>query len=61
MGWNFRAPVKKSERATPQDLANSAVRRALKDEEAGTNTWGVAALSELQEDRQYQSCNANLA
>ena len=37
-------------------LANSAVRRALQEEESGgsASAGGVAAMSELQENRQYQ-------
>ncbi len=43
------------QKATAEELANSAVRRALLEEEAGLGgaQHGVAAMSELQEDRQY--------
>ena len=45
----------KDHRATPSELANSAVRRALMEEEMGVGkaNSGVAAMSEYQEDRQY--------
>lgn len=43
-------------KATAEQLANSAVRRALMEEESGMGQRsGVAAMSELQEDRQYNS------
>ena len=39
-----------------QDLANSAVRRALQEEESGGGfSRGVAGMSEFQENRQYAS------
>lgn len=37
------------------DLRNSEVRKALQEAESGESHRGVAGLSELQEDRQYQS------
>ncbi len=43
------------QKATAEELANSAVRRALMEEESGMGRprSGVAAMSEMQEDRQY--------
>lgn len=50
MGFN-KKPEKPKE-----DISNSAVRRALLEEEAGlANGRGVAGMSELQENRRYQS------
>jgi len=49
-----RINFQKNEKASEADLANSAVRRALLEEEAGKGpASGVAAMSEYQEDRNY--------